>query len=211
MKGNINLNMVLQWFHALEKTFTENREWLTDLDSAIGDADHGVNMERGFKMAANALNRTLSLDLESAFKTVAVSLIQSVGGAAGPLYGTFFLRAAGLCRNKDGLAMDDLITMFEAGLTGIQERGKAMVGDKTMVDVFSPVLQSMKDSREKGKNLKEMLQGMVQEAENGMVQTIGMIARKGRASYLGDRSIGHQDPGATSAYLLIRQAAIQWG
>jgi dihydroxyacetone kinase-like protein len=85
-----------------------------------------------------------------------------------------------------------------------------MVGDKTMVDVFSPVLQSMKDSREKGKNLAEMLQGMVQEAENGMVQTIGMIARKGRASYLGDRSIGHQDPGATSAYLLIRQAAIQW-
>ncbi len=201
---------VLAWIEALQQIYADNRERLTELDAAIGDADHGINMDRGFTAVKAELARNEPADIRSALETAARVLIRTVGGAAGPLYGTFFLRAGAACAGKPQLEPADVVAMFQAGVEGLQQRGKAVPGDKTMVDALLPALAAMRGSLEPGKDLAAILAGAAAEAEAGMLATVPMQARKGRASYLGPRSVGHQDPGATSAYLLLKTAAGAW-
>lgn len=203
----ITKNTVLRWISALQATYNENKAYLTELDSAIGDADHGINMDRGFTAAKADLGKAPSKDIGGVFKTVAMTLIRTVGGASGPLYGTFFLRASTICPNKIEIDAAELVQIFEAGLEGILQRGKAQMEDKTMVDALTPAVNAMKQALQEGSEEKTILQKGAEAAEQGMKATIPLQARKGRASYLGERSIGHQDPGATSVYLLIKTAS----
>ncbi|MBC2709646.1 MAG: dihydroxyacetone kinase subunit L [Desulfosarcina sp.] len=199
------------WIEVLQKVYAENRQYLIDLDSAIGDADHGINMDRGFTNVQADLSKTDPPDIGAMLKTVAMTLIRTVGGAAGPLYGTFFLRASTACAGKTELQAADVVAMFEAGLAGVLQRGKAELNDKTMVDALSPALVAMKRALGNGSDFRQIIQQGAAAAEEGMKNTIPMLAKKGRASYLGERSIGHQDPGATSSYLLLKTAVDVWG
>ncbi len=202
---------LLAWIEDLHEVYKENRQYLTDLDAAIGDADHGINMDRGFRNAVAELEKNPPDDVTTALKTVAMALIRTVGGAAGPLYGTFFMRASTACAGKEELDAVDVVALFEAGLEGVLQRGKAELNDKTMVDAQTPAVDAMKRALENGASLSEVLQQGTAAAEEGMKNTIPLQARKGRASYLGERSIGHQDPGATSSYLMYKSAAEVWG
>jgi len=201
---------VFAWINALQKIYNDNKEYLTELDSAIGDADHGINMDRGFTAVKAELEKTPPQDISAVLKTTAMTLIRTVGGASGPLYGTFFLRVSNACTGKTELQASDIVALFETGLEGIVQRGKARLGDKTMVDALMPAVDAMKQLLQKGSDLKQILQQGVAAAEKGMEDTIPLQARKGRASYLGERSIGHQDPGATSSYLLLKTALDVW-
>jgi len=201
---------VLAWLDSLHETYSENRQLLTDLDSSIGDADHGINMDRGFSAVKTEMDSNALPDVRSILHTAAMVLIRTVGGAAGPLYGTFFLRAATACAGKTELSSPDVVALFQAGIEGVRQRGKAEPGDKTMVDALLPALASMQEKLEQGASLEEILDAGAAAAETGMLGTIPLQARKGRASYLGPRSVGHQDPGATSSWLLIRAAARAW-
>ena len=207
----IGCDDVLAWIAALQQAYAQNRQWLTELDSAIGDADHGANMDRGFTAVLAELQASPPQDVGAALKAVGMTLIRTVGGASGPLYGTFFLRASSACAGKTTLQASDLVRMFQAGIEGVQQRGKAELGDKTMVDALLPALEAMHKALGNASSLAEILQQAVAAADLGMRGTIPLRARKGRASYLGDRSIGHQDPGATSTYLLLETAARVWG
>ena len=201
---------VLAWLEALQKVYAENKQMLTELDAAIGDADHGINMDRGFTAVKAELGPNVPGDLRSIFQAAATALIRTVGGAAGPLYGTFFLRASTAASGKTELDAADVVALFQAGIEGVQQRGRAVAGDKTMVDALLPALAAMRKSLEGGAGLAKVLEEGATAAEAGMRATIPMQARKGRASYLGERSIGHQDPGATSSYLLLRTSASVW-
>jgi dihydroxyacetone kinase-like protein len=198
---------VLSWIKALQAVYAENKQYLTDLDAAIGDADHGINMDRGFTRVVQELDKNKPPDISGILKTVAMVLIKTVGGAAGPLYGTFFLRAGAACAGKEEMDAADIVAMLEAGLEGVVQRGKAGLNDKTMVDALTSGLIRMKQLLADGAGIKEMLQQGAAATQQGMKDTIPMLARKGRASYLGERSIGHQDPGATSSYLLMETMA----
>ncbi|MBZ5621297.1 MAG: dihydroxyacetone kinase subunit L [Acidobacteriia bacterium] len=210
----VGKEQVLKWLDVLQQVYAENRQWLTELDSAIGDADHGINMERGFTAVKAELAAVVPgnapPDIGSVFQHVATALIRHVGGAAGPLYGTFFLRAAAACAGKTGIEAADVLALFQAGIEGVQQRGKAAAGDKTMMDALLPALDAMRKANEDGGSLPVILDRGAAAAQAGMLGTIPMQARKGRASYLGLRSIGHQDPGATSSYLLLKAAADTW-
>lgn len=201
---------IVAWVDALQKVYAENKEYLTDLDAKIGDADHGINLDRGYSAVVKKLAETNPPDVSSVLKTVAMTLISSVGGASGPLYGTLFLRASTACAGKIELAAADVVAIFQAGLDGVLQRGKAQLEDKTMVDALTPAINAMQQALTNGADLKEILQQGVMAAELGMKGTIPLLAKKGRASYLGERSIGHQDPGATSSYLLLKTAAELW-
>ena len=206
----VNRDDVLAWLKALRQVYAENRALLTELDSAIGDADHGINMDRGFAAVETELEKNVPPDVRAALQTAAATLIRAVGGASGPLYGTFFLRAAAACSGRATLEADGVAAMFEAGVQGVEQRGKAVVGDKTMVDALAPAVAALRQGLANGSGLGEILEAAAQAAEAGMKSTIPMQARKGRASYLGPRSVGHQDPGATSAWLLVKTAAAMW-
>jgi phosphoenolpyruvate---glycerone phosphotransferase subunit DhaL len=201
---------VLAWFKALQQVYAENKQLLTDLDAAIGDADHGINMDRGFTAVEAELGKNVPDNIQSLLHSVAMALIRTVGGAAGPLYGTFFLRASVAASGKTELDAAGVVAALQAGIEGVQHRGRAVAGDKTMVDTLLPALAAMRASLEGGAGLAKILDEGAAAAEAGMRATIPMQARKGRASYLGERSIGHQDPGATSSYLLIKTAASLW-
>src|SRR5690348_5898586 len=181
----------------------ENRAYLTKLDTAIGDGDHGTNMDRGMKKAVEKLDGTEAVDIGTDLKAVGMALVSSVGGAAGPLYGTLFLQMGTAAAGKDELDLDGWTAAVEAGVKGVQARGKAEPGDKTMIDALLPAIEALREGGEIG----EALTRSADAAEEGMKATIPLEARKGRASYLGPRSVGHQDPGATSSYLLLRAAA----
>ena len=206
----VNRDNLLTWIEALQQIYSENKKYLTDLDSAIGDADHGINMDRGFTNAKSDLEKSNPQDMSTLLKTVAMTLIRTVGGAAGPLYGTFFMRASAVCADKTELGSAEVVAMFEAGLGGLVQRGKAELNDKTMVDVWVPAVQAMQQAVANDADLTTVLQQGVAAAEEGMKNTIPLQAKKGRASYLGKRSIGHQDPGATSSYLMLKAAADIW-
>jgi dihydroxyacetone kinase-like protein len=201
---------VLKWLEVLQQVYAESRQRLTELDSAIGDADHGINMDRGFTAVKAELAAHPPSDIRSVFQSVATVLIRQVGGAAGPLYGTFFLRAAAACAGKTEIQAADVVALFQAGIEGVQQRGKAVAGDKTMLDALLPGLDAMRKGLEDGGGVAAILDAGETAAQAGMAATIPMQARKGRASYLGARSIGHQDPGATSSYLLLKAAADTW-
>jgi dihydroxyacetone kinase-like protein len=200
----ITKQQILQWLQALAVVFAENKDYLTELDAAIGDADHGINMNRGFQKVITQLPQVEAKDLGNIFKTVSMTLISSVGGASGPLYGTFFLRASTTVAEKEELTAVELGNLLQAGVAGVMQRGKASLGEKTMLDALLPAVETFTAAVEKGNTLETALGEAVNAAQTGMEQTIPLIAKKGRASYLGERSIGHQDPGATSSYLMLK-------
>jgi phosphoenolpyruvate---glycerone phosphotransferase subunit DhaL len=201
---------VLRWLNALQKVFAENRQQLTDLDSAVGDGDLGISLDRGFTAVQADLSAKPPADLRAVFQNVATVLIKTMGGSSGPLLGTFFLRAGATCSDKSELAPADVVALFHAGVEGIQQRGKAALGDKTMLDALLPAVDAMRGALEAGSGQAEILERGAAAAEAGMQATISMSARKGRASYLGERSVGHQDPGATAAHLMLKAAAEVW-
>lgn len=185
----------------------EQRQYLTELDSAIGDADHGFNMDRGFTAIEAKLDSVEGQDAGSVLKMVASTLISTVGGAAGPLYGTAFLRAGMALTGKTTLTLEDCVTGLNAGVQGIRDRGKATTGEKTMVDALVPAQEALAAAASEGLDLPQAFDRAASAAEAGAEATIPMLATKGRASYLGERSIGHKDPGATSSALLLRAVA----
>lgn len=200
----ITKHQIVQWLQDFATQIEQNKDYLTELDAAIGDADHGINMERGFKKVMSQLPSVADKDIGSILKSVSMTLISSVGGASGPLYGTFFLRASTVAVDKQQLTDREIVSLLQAGLDGVLQRGKAQLGDKTMVDVLSPSVDALAQAVGEGKNTLAAMQQAVVAAEQAMKDTIPMLARKGRASYLGERSVGHQDPGATSAYLMLK-------
>ena len=197
----------LRWLKQLANVLHENRDYLTQLDSPIGDADHGTNMDRGFKAVADKLPGIANMDIGSILKTVGTTLVSTVGGASGPLYGTAFLRAGMATSGKHELYESDMVSMLEAALEGIKVRGKAHLGEKTIVDALTPALAAAKEAEAQNLGLSQLLRRASNAAEGGMKSTIPMLATKGRASYLGERSIGHQDPGATSSWLILKTLA----
>jgi len=201
---------LVRWVDALQQVFAENREMLTNLDSALGDGDYGDSMDRGFTAAQAELSAHPPPDLRSSFQSVSTVLIRTMGGSSGPLLGTFFLRAGAACADKSELAPADVVALFQAGVDGLQQRGKAALGDKTMLDALLPAVDAMRGALEAGSGLAEILERGAAAAEEGMRATIAMEARKGRGSYLGARSVGHQDPGATASFLLLKSAAEVW-
>ncbi|MGD2077687.1 MAG: dihydroxyacetone kinase subunit DhaL [Chloroflexota bacterium] len=200
----VTRDQVVKWLELTAAVMKENRDYLTQLDSPIGDADHGNNMDRGFRKVLEKLPGVADKDIGNILKTTGMTLISSVGGASGPLYGTFFMRSGMAADAKEELTGEDLAALLQAGVDGIVQRGRAQVGDKTMVDAWMPALKALHDSLANGNSQLEALQASVGAAEQGMKDTIPLQAKKGRASYLGERSIGHQDPGATSSYLMLK-------
>ncbi|HZS76669.1 MAG TPA: dihydroxyacetone kinase subunit DhaL [Ktedonobacteraceae bacterium] len=198
---------MMRWLERVADVLHENRIYLTQLDSAIGDADHGVNMDRGFSSVRDKFPAMTEMDMAGQLRTVGTTLVSTVGGASGPLYGTAFIRAAGTLTGKQELGPAEFVAMLEAFLGGIVARGKATTGEKTMVDALAPALEAAKQALNENASIAEITRKAADAAEEGMKATIPMQATKGRASYLGERSVGHQDPGATSSWLILRSLA----
>ena len=194
-----------RWIESAAADIAEQRDYLVDLDRAIGDGDHGENMDRGFKAAVEALGQAQPASVAEVLKTVAKTLMSTVGGAAGPLYGTAFLRASKAAGEGD-LDGAGVAAVIAGALDGIQARGKATTGEKTMVDAWTPALEAARAAAESGSDPAAVLEAAATAAEAGAAATEPMRATKGRASYLGERSIGHLDPGAVSTSLILRAA-----
>jgi len=193
------------WIKRFAAEVAENRGYLTKLDGAIGDGDHGTNMDRGMKKALERLEATDGDDIGASLKAVGMALVSSVGGAAGPLYGTLFMQMGQAAAGKSELDLAGFTEALDAGVQGVVKRGKAEPGDKTMLDALGPALDALREAD--GEDVGDALQRAAEAAREGMEATVPMVARKGRASYLGERSAGHQDPGATSSHLLLKTAA----
>ncbi|WP_440514818.1 dihydroxyacetone kinase subunit DhaL [Serratia sarumanii] len=198
---------VVDWLMRCGEVFSRERDFLTRLDTEIGDADHGLNMNRGFNKVVEKLPSVADKDIGFILKNTGMTLLSSVGGASGPLFGTFFIRAAQAANAKQSLDLAELHQMMQEGVEGVVMRGKAEPGDKTMCDVWWPVVESLGQSAQQNLSVAEALQRAADSAERVVESTITMQARKGRASYLGERSIGHQDPGATSVMLMMKTLA----
>ena len=209
---------VIAWLRAFAVAVAQNRAYLTDLDAAIGDADHGSNMDRGMQAAVGKLDvlgepgeageagEPSQGDIGALLKTVGMTLVSTVGGAAGPLYGTLFLQMGSAAGQAAELSPAQWAVVLEAGVKGVQARGKAELEDKTMVDALLQAAEALSAAAASGLSLADALRRAAEAAERGMKATIPLVARKGRASYLGERSAGHQDPGATSSWLLMEAA-----
>jgi len=188
----------------------DNKTYLTELDSAIGDADHGINMDRGFQAVVAKLDGQVSGDIGATFKTAGMTLVSTVGGASGPLYGTLFLQLGVATAGKGTLEPDDWGAALDAAVQGVTARGKAEPRDKTMLDALIPGRDAYHQALADGASFADALHRSAKASEEGMKATIPLVARKGRASYLGERSAGHQDPGATSSFLLLETVADTW-
>jgi len=209
---------VIAWLRAFAVAVAQNRAYLTDLDAAIGDADHGSNMDRGMQAVVGKLDELgepggagepgepSQGDIGALLKTVGMTLVSTVGGAAGPLYGTLFLQMGSAAGQAAELSPAQWAVVLGAGVKGVQARGKAELEDKTMVDALLPAAEALSAAAASGLSLADALRRAAEAAERGMKATIPLVARKGRASYLGERSAGHQDPGATSSWLLMEAA-----
>ena len=200
---------VARWIRDFAAAVAERKDELTKLDQAIGDGDHGINMDRGMTAVVAALDASEPDDVPALAKAVAMTLISKVGGASGPLYGTLFLQF-GSAAGPEPLTPLGWAGCLEAGLAGVRSRGKAEPGDKTMVDALIPATEALRGALDGGASFADALGRAADAAEEGARATIPLVARKGRASYLGERSAGHQDPGATSSALLVRCAALTW-
>ncbi len=199
----INRDTTLRWIELFAAQMDEHRQDLIRLDTAIGDGDHGTNMNRGMQKALEKLQAAEQADPSAVLKTVAMALISSVGGAAGPLYGTLFLQLGTALAGHAEVDLPTYAAAWRTSVEGVQARGKAEPGDKTMVDALLPAVAALEQASDLNTGLRAAADG----AEQGMLATIPLIARKGRASYLGERSAGHQDPGSTSTYYLFESAA----
>ena len=194
---------LLAWIDKQNAVFLDKKEYLTDLDAAIGDADHGINMNRGFAKVMEKLPTVADKDLPTILKTVGMTLMSSVGGASGPLYGTFWMKGAMALDGKAEMTTADFKAFLEAAVGGIVQRGRPELGDKTMYDLWGPVLAAVKAADDTAP-LPEVVAAALPVAEAALAATIPLQARKGRASYLGERSIGHPDPGATSSLYMLQ-------
>ena len=204
MGNEITKEHIVDWLRVMANEIERSEEYLTQLDAAIGDAEHGLSMNRGFKKVISQLDAIKEKDIGSILKSVGTTLMSSVGGASGVLFGTLFIKAGGEVAGKDVLGLADMSAALKAGMLGVIERGRAQLGDKTMVDALAPAVETFSRAAERGANMIEALREAATAAEQGMKATTGLIAKKGRASYLGERSIGHQDPGATSIWLIFK-------
>ena len=198
--------LVVRWIKHFQEVVAENKEYLTGLDSAIGDADHGINMDRGMRAVMTKIESLPEGDIGNLLRTAGMALVSSVGGAGGPLYGTLFMQMGSATKGKAEMTLDDWAGAVGSALQGVQSRGKAEPGDNTMVDALAPAAEALRIAAGNGSDLATALRQSTEAAREGMEATTPLVARKGRASYLGERSAGHQDPGATSSYLLIRCA-----
>ena len=195
-----------RWVRSFALLVAENKDLLTDLDAAIGDGDHGANMDRGMRAVLVALDDITPVTASALFTKVGMTLVSTVGGASGPLFGTFFLRAGASFGETTEISLAQLAAALRAGLDGIVARGKAEAGDKTMYDALAPAVNALDTAVAEGLDKTDALKLALVAAENGRDATTPMLARKGRASYLGERSVGHQDPGATTVALLMAAA-----
>ncbi len=207
MSEMVTKEQIARWMQLYAARVAAAKDLLTELDAAIGDADHGINMDRGFGEVLLRLPELAQQDMSALLKGIGMTLLSKVGGASGPLYGTLFLRMAQGAGGHDALTVDEFVAGLEAGIAGIQQRGSARPGEKTMVDALLPAMDSLRSGLAAGASLAGALTAAAEAAEAGMAATVAMPAAKGRASYLGPRSIGHQDPGATSAWMLVQAAA----
>ena len=207
MSEMVTKEQIVRWMQLYAARVAAAKDLLTELDAAIGDADHGINMDRGFGEVLLRLPELAQQDMSALLKGIGMTLLSKVGGASGPLYGTLFLRMAQGAGGHDALTVDEFVAGLEAGIAGIQQRGSARPGEKTMVDALLPAMDSLRSGLAAGASLAGALTAAAEAAEAGMAATVAMPAAKGRASYLGPRSIGHQDPGATSAWMLVQAAA----
>lgn len=198
---------VLEILTNISKVMFDNKEYLTELDNVIGDGDHGINMSRGFVEVDKKMDTFAGKDIGAILKAVGMTLVSTVGGSAGPLYGTAFMKAGTVIGAKNELDMDDFLTALDAAIEGVKMRGKSTTGEKTMLDAMVPALEAMKAAKEAGKDVASIFADGVEAAEAGMEHTKELVATKGRASYVGERSIGHQDPGATSFTLMLKEIA----
>jgi dihydroxyacetone kinase-like protein len=201
----ITHDAIEEWMKRFAAEVAENRAYLTKLDGAIGDGDHGTNMDRGMKKVLERLDATDGDDIGASLKAVGMALVSSVGGAAGPLYGTLFLQMGQATAGRSELDLAGFTEALDAGVQGVIKRGKAEPGDKTMLDALGPALEALRTAD--ADDVPGALARAAEAAREGMEATVPMVARKGRASYLGERSAGHQDPGATSSHLLLKTAA----
>ena len=208
--NRITSDDMVAWIRLLAQVLREEKEHLTALDSAIGDADHGINMDRGFQAVLAKLPTFPEGDVGALLKGVGMTLMSTVGGASGPLYGSFFLQLGMPNAGKPEIGLDELVTGFDNAVARIQSLGKAEAGDKTMLEAMLPAQAALHEAVDAGLSPAEALGKAAAAANEGALATIPLVARKGRASYLGDRSAGHQDPGATSTHLLLKAAADAW-
>jgi len=196
---------IVTWLYKAAESLEVNKEFLNQLDAAIGDGEHGISMDRGFQKVISQLPTNADKDIEGIFKLTGMSLISSVGGASGQLYGSLFIKAAAATApGKQELDENELLSVLNAGLKGVIDRGKVQQGEKTMIDALAPAVETFGSVIHEGNSMTEAFQKAMFAAEKGMKDTTPMVAKKGRASYLGERSIGHQDPGATSMYLILK-------
>ncbi|WP_214366687.1 dihydroxyacetone kinase subunit DhaL [Pseudonocardia sp. H11422] len=209
--NNIDGRALRAWLHEFARQVAENSDHLTALDSEIGDADHGSNMHRGMAAAVAAIDADPDAGPGPLLKLVGRTLVSTVGGAAGPLYGTLFLRMAAAAGDTGPLDAAGFAKALRAGLEGVVARGRTEIGDKTMVDALAPAVDALERELAAGAVLDTALAAAALAAAAGRDDTAGRVARKGRASYLGERSIGHQDPGSASATLLVEAAAAALG
>ncbi len=200
----ISTEQMLAVIKAIAQRMEMEKDFLTQLDNEIGDGDHGINLARGFKSVKEKLPTFADKDIGAILKGVGMELVSTVGGASGPLYGTAFMKAGNVCKGKTELTDADFVAAFNAAIGGIQMRGKAVEGEKTMLDALCPAYKVLKEEIDDGKTLSEALADAVNAAENGVEFTKTIIATKGRASYLKERSLGHQDPGATSSLYMLQ-------
>lgn len=198
---------IILWLQQCASLFEQNSDYLTELDREIGDADHGLNMNRGFRKVLEKLPEFEGQDIGSILKNTGMTLLSNIGGASGPLFGTFFIRAAKPTVSLQSLDLNQFTEMVREGVDGIVSRGKAEPNDKTMCDVWWPIVGSLEQSNEQSLSIKEAITQAQTVAEKAAEDTIPMQARKGRASYLGERSIGHKDPGSASVVLMIQALA----
>ena len=204
MMDNKKLVEILQ---AIAQRMEKEKEVLTELDNAIGDGDHGINLARGFAAVEQKLPTLAGKDLGAILKGVGMALVSNVGGASGPLYGTAFMKAGGALKGETEADDEKFVAAFEAAVEGIKMRGKAHEGEKTMLDAQCPALKALKESLAAGKDIKAAMADAVEAAKTGVAYTKTIIATKGRASYLGERSIGHEDPGAVSSLMMLEEIA----
>lgn len=203
----LDVQWALEWLKLSAKAMDEHRVELIELDRAIGDSDHGENMDRGFQAVLQKLDETPPDTPGAALKAAAMALMSKVGGAAGPLYGTAYLRAATSLGDANDIEAEALAAALVAARDGVVARGKAELGDKTMIDAWTPAVEAAQKAAASGAGVLAVLEAAADAAETGAVATDPLVARKGRASYLGERSAGHRDPGAASTALLLRAAA----
>jgi phosphoenolpyruvate---glycerone phosphotransferase subunit DhaL len=207
MTDNVTTAVLGDWVRGFATLVADNRDYLTELDAAIGDADHGSNLDRGMRAAVAALDELGPTPAGPLFTKVGMTLVSTVGGASGPLFGTLFLRMGTSLGDAEAVTDGQVAAALRAGLEGVEARGKAQPGDKTMYDALAPAVDALEQAVGGGTALGEALGRARDAAAEGRDATIPMLARKGRASYLGERSVGHQDPGATSIALLLEAAA----